>query len=550
MSNLGTPTKDINSKKPYKGQIYQKPIVTAQMWKEVRLDLKKELNEFCQTHDYPKLYDDNLEYLDGKELTTEANNRLIFSINPGRSGSNYLAELLGTAEEVISHHEAEPTITGKYIEAINKNNYEQSFSERWIKVEELKKSLSNLSPGQVYVETNHMFIKTFFDVVTERFKDNVEIIILRKKPCFGLKKLYRVGVLFTKKSCLAQIGCLAQTLKLQAIKCIGKDEELDQYDLCIAYLIDMEARASRFQKDYPWVKTYEVYLENLNDYNLVEKLFADLGITPSAKTREVCATPVNLRLAKKQEINVGQVSWEYCHKRIAMYVEKAKSMGLEMPKTLAWNPTLTPKDAEKTVRGKIKIAHIINPVIVNEFSDLHIAQPIAFATMQTAQKQAEGKVDVTIYTAQYPEDRAIIPESFIQTPDLDRSILDIAKFQLPRKLPLIKDILDRLYEAAPDADYLIYTNADIALQPHFYTEVAKIIEQGYDAFVINRRTIPDKYKDISEIPLMYAEKGKPHPGQDCFVFKRSLYPKFYLETHAIGIGFCFKIYALKLPLSC
>lgn len=187
-----------------------------------------------------------------------------------------------------------------------------------------------------------------------------------------------------------------------------------------------------------------------------------------------------------------------------------------------------------------KIAHIINPVIVNESSDLHIAQPITLATMKTAQQQAEGKVDVTIYTAQYPEDRAIIPEGFIQTPDLDRSILDIAQFQNPRKLPLIKDILDRLYEAAPEADYLIYTNADIALQPHFYTEVAKIIEEGYDAFVINRRTIPDHYKDISEIPQMYAEKGEPHPGHDCFIFKRSLYEKSYLENHVIGVGFCFR----------
>ena len=190
--------------------------------------------------------------------------------------------------------------------------------------------------------------------------------------------------------------------------------------------------------------------------------------------------------------------------------------------------------------GCVKLAHIINPVLVNKSSDLHIAQPITFATMKTAQQQAQGKVDVTLYTAQYPEDHAIIPEGFTKTPDLDRSILDIGKFQLPRKLPLIKDILDRLYKVAPEADYFIYTNADIALQPHFYTEVAKLIEKKYDAFIINRRTIPDHYKNVSEIPQMYAEKGEPHPGQDCFVFKRSLYEKFYLENHVIGVGFCFR----------
>jgi GR25 family glycosyltransferase involved in LPS biosynthesis len=94
VDQITTPTKDVNSKKPYKGQIYQKPKVTAQMWNEVKPELKKELNQFCQTYDYPKLYDDNWEYLDEKELITkqadsvETNNQLIFFINPGKSGSN------------------------------------------------------------------------------------------------------------------------------------------------------------------------------------------------------------------------------------------------------------------------------------------------------------------------------------------------------------------------------------------------------------------------------------------------------------------------------
>lgn len=83
------------------------------------------------------------------------------------------------------------------------------------------------------------------------------------------------------------------------------------------------------------------------------------------------------------------------------------------------------------------------------------------------------------------------------------------------------------------------------MQPHFYNEVAKIIEQGYDAFVINRRTIPDKYKNISEIPLMLEEEGKPHGGHDCFIFKRSLYPKFVLDSHCIGIPASFVVVLLN-----
>jgi len=86
-----------------------------------------------------------------------------------------------------------------------------------------------------------------------------------------------------------------------------------------------------------------------------------------------------------------------------------------------------------------KIAHIINPVIVKESSDLFIAQPITFETMRIAQEFARGHVDVALYSAQYPEDRPIIPEWFQMTPDLDRSILNIGSFHAKRKLPLVKD---------------------------------------------------------------------------------------------------------------
>ncbi len=181
-----------------------------------------------------------------------------------------------------------------------------------------------------------------------------------------------------------------------------------------------------------------------------------------------------------------------------------------------------------------KIAHIINPFIVDKASDLFVAQPITFETMKIAQKFSRGQVDVTLFTAQYPEDRPLIPDGFHVTPDLERSVLDFGSFQKKRKLPLLKDILDRLYEAT-DAEYLIYTNVDIALMPHFYVAVNAFIEKGYDGFVVNRRTIPPIYSSVAEIPWMYAEAGTKHLGFDCFVFKRNAYPEYKLSAVCLGI---------------
>lgn len=186
------------------------------------------------------------------------------------------------------------------------------------------------------------------------------------------------------------------------------------------------------------------------------------------------------------------------------------------------------------------LGHIINPVIVGKGSDLYIAQPITLHTMKTAKEFAIDKVHVALFSAQYKEDRKIVPDGFYLTPDLDRSILDIRSFQKARKLPLIGDILDRLYEAT-DAEYFMYTNIDVALQPYFYIAVNTLIDKGYDAFTINRRTISREYTSIDEVPMMYAEIGEPHKGWDCFVFKREIYPEYEFGTACIGAGWIGRI---------
>jgi hypothetical protein len=181
----------------------------------------------------------------------------------------------------------------------------------------------------------------------------------------------------------------------------------------------------------------------------------------------------------------------------------------------------------------LTIAHIVNPVLVDPSSDLFLAQPITFESMRRARVEVLPKLRVTLYSAQYAEDKKIVPRDFLLTADLTRSVLDVGEFNIPRKLPLLRDILARLYDASM-ADYLIYTNVDIGLQPHFYSAVVDYIHAGYDSFVINRRTIPATNASASDIEALYAETGIPHRGWDCFVFPRSIYPSFKLYDVCIG----------------
>lgn len=179
----------------------------------------------------------------------------------------------------------------------------------------------------------------------------------------------------------------------------------------------------------------------------------------------------------------------------------------------------------------MRICHITNPVRVPETSDLFIAQPITFASMLAAKERSP--VEVTLLTAQYPEDRAMVPAGFVATPDLERSIRDIHGRPELRKLPPIADIIQRALDAG-DHDVIIYTNVDIGLYPHFYRSVVELLQAGHDAFTITRRTLDDRFTSPDELEEIWREEGEAHPGFDCFVFRRDVAERLQLGDVCLG----------------
>jgi hypothetical protein len=190
----------------------------------------------------------------------------------------------------------------------------------------------------------------------------------------------------------------------------------------------------------------------------------------------------------------------------------------------------------------LKIAHIINPVIVEVESDLYYAQHIIFQSLINAKEFAKENVKVKLLSAQFEEDIKLVPNWIQCTSNLERSVLDIKTFHKAKKLPLIGDILDKLIRSQPNAHYYIYSNVDIGLKPHFYLFITKLIQNGVDAIAINRNDIPDHYKSIDELPEIYSEIGKPHKGIDCFVFSAKYARKYDFQKSIVGsgpVGLCF-----------
>lgn len=184
----------------------------------------------------------------------------------------------------------------------------------------------------------------------------------------------------------------------------------------------------------------------------------------------------------------------------------------------------------------MKIAHIINPVNAPAGSELAAVQPVTLESIRVAREFAQKQVEVELYAVGYPEDQQIVPDYFTWLPPLQRSVLDLGKFSRPKKYPLITDVFSSVATAS-NAEYLMFTNMDIALMPQFYAAVNELLKEGYDALVINRRGISKKYKGVEQLPLMYSDYGMPHPGFDCFIFKRELLDKLILADICAGVSF-------------
>ena len=260
--------------------------------------------------------------------------RLIFCISSGRAGSKYLANLLDSAVGVYGFHEPDPKMIDDHLILINQYKYEQTFMQRNFKVAHIKHRLQGLPEKSVYCETSHMFIKTFFDVVIKGFPRQVEVIVLRRYLPRVVKSFIELGY-FSKVNKNWPLWMSSPNAATSAIPCIDTDSNLDQYDLTIAYLIDIEARFLRFKSQYPNIKIHEVRVESFRDFFNVKTLFDQLRIVPNNATYSLYNQQFNQKTkTKKRYTSNKKIELEYCQKRVKDYIRKATVLNIEIPQTL------------------------------------------------------------------------------------------------------------------------------------------------------------------------------------------------------------------------
>jgi len=216
--------------------------------------------------------------------------------------------------------------------------------------------------------------------------------------------------------------------------------------------------------------------------------------------------------------------------------ENVQKQELGQPLHELLQPALRAAVASPNNPRHYRFAHIVNTYACPSGSEGEATQKTTFAAMASARGFAAGRADVDFISVHEAQDSARVPDLFRKAAELTRTVQDIHRFAVPRKLPLLFDILERGIAAAAGAEFIVFTNADICPMPHFYRAVSELLELGFDCLVINRRTTGKLPMDPRWADLLPCDYGAPHGGFDCFVFPVEFGSRFVRSDACVGAG--------------
>ena len=217
--------------------------------------------------------------------------KYIFCINAGRSGSDYLTELLSKTENTFSIHEGFPIMNGSPMQKFNNEDDRELQQLMPLKMREIHKKSKN--GRKVYCETNHSFIKGWGYLLPDAYipQEEIGVIILRRdidKTAYSLIRVRNVPDISEWTRTWLLNTNFQRNLSKPA-------DNANIWDLCRWYVEETYLRAEEYKKMFPKIRYVECDLEQLNNYNFVVKMFGTLGLAPTPLLKEAVGKVFNVR---------------------------------------------------------------------------------------------------------------------------------------------------------------------------------------------------------------------------------------------------------------
>ena len=237
---------------------------------------------------------------------------------------------------------------------------------------------------------------------------------------------------------------------------------------------------------------------------------------------------------------------------------------------MAWHSARA-KELRNRKLAPLRLLHVINPFSADNRSVA--SQRMVMASIECARAWIDYVEPAHVHVSVVSifgdnEGPFMLPATFSRaTTTLRKSAMDVldneAKRNLTRRrsLPLLKDILRIGHQEAYEKyDYVIFSNADINVMPHFYAVVRAML-QCHKTFFINRVEIPEAQVtnpaqfhlgptvsnlipnlpiDLDSIHMAFEYTTKfaqLHPGYDCFVVATDLLDKLVDKVGNVFVGY-------------
>ena len=261
----------------------------------------------------------------GKYLTKLLNKyakpykKLIFVASTGRSGTGTLHKIFEALRNVRAFHEPVPLMHSRLM--YEKNNEDARRAKKtYRRVKSTMIKLDNVGYDcDYYIESNHMFIKSFIDYAFKEYGLNMEIIHLYRDPVLVAKSMYELdtipGVTRLGNKWYLDYKAAGNLLQMRDVL----DSELTHHFYkCLWYYYEVEERVKFYKNKYPQIKFHDIATEDLNNK---EKVIALLEALEIEFDPAVLTETIGHKTNTKSSSKVNKLSLEEAQKMHVLFLE-------------------------------------------------------------------------------------------------------------------------------------------------------------------------------------------------------------------------------------
>ena len=219
------------------------------------------------------------KWLDQRCTGVEA---FIFVATTGRSGTDSLAKIFSAIPGIAAFHEPYPAMINDYA-FVNSRAREKSLKQLFLTKKRVYIKRAAIG-HRYYAETNHMFIKNFFELAMNEFGERIKIVHLRRDAMKVALSFYSIdsipGETRRGKRYLLDPKDESNLIKFPSF---SLTEEENKILKCLWYWYEIEARIAYYKSKYPNLQWVDFSTDGLNNLREIKELFDALNIEVSLR---------------------------------------------------------------------------------------------------------------------------------------------------------------------------------------------------------------------------------------------------------------------------